>query len=534
MARTARLLRAAIVPLLGWLLLSVGAGVLIFLNSTTTTVLVGHETTVRPTTDGYATIELGPYLPGVRYPVDGTLGAHLVLGRTTARDYDELIERYALVATQPEGQIARVRDAVTDMAGDAALDGAIVGLVFPAIWFLVGSRRRRELVGRGWRRTGVVTVGLAVIAVTVLRPWETGPPRVGASEWQPVATVLPDGVPLPPEVEPLEIDADLLTAGTRSLIGSAIDTYNTSFDFYGRIVDAVPAIADQLRVPEDGETVALIVADRHDNVGMDRVARAIGDAGSAEILLNAGDDTSVGGSWEAFSLDSIDAAFRDWDTRLVALGNHDYGDFVPEYLERLGFTVLRGDTVDVEGMRVYGVPDPRSSGLGNWRAETDISFGDQRDLVTEDVCAADEDDERVGLVLVHDANLGSDALEQGCVDLVVGGHVHVQQGPDAIEGTDGRIGWKYTNGTTGGAAYALAVGSKLRREAQVTLLTFRDGRPVGLQPVSIRTTGEIVVADYVPLTYESTELGEDPTGGEDLDDEPGQPPVLVPEPSATE
>ena len=65
-----------------------------------------------------------------------------------------------------------------------------------------------------------------------------------------------------------------------------------------------------------------------------------------------------------------------------------------------------------------------------------------------------------------------------------------------------RSGYTYTNGTTGGAAYALAIGSKLRRDAMFTFVTYRDGRPVGIQPVTVRTTGELSVADYVELDLE--------------------------------
>lgn len=528
--------RRAVVPVVGWLVVSIASALLVFLNSTTTTVLVGHETTVRPTLDGHASIELGPYLPGLRYPLAGRVGAELVLGRTTARSYDELLERYAVIASQPQGQIERVRAAVVDVAQDAALDGALIGLSFPVVWMLVGRRRRRELLHAGWRRTGVALLVVGALVVVALRPWEDGPPRVGESRWRPVTDVLPAGVPVPEEVAPLQVDADLLTAGTRSLITSALDTYRSSHDFYGRIVEAVPDIADQLRSPAEDETVALLVSDRHDNVGMDPVARAIGDAGGASILLDLGDDTSVGGSWEAFSLDSLDSSFADWEHRYVALGNHDHGDFVPVYLESLGFHVLDGEVVEVEdGIRLMGVPDPRSSGLGSWREEPGISFDAQRRRLAEAVCAADAEGERISTLVVHDANLGNGALAAGCVDLVVGGHLHVQEGPNRVEadppaptdeaddteaddteaddpgtdepddtGTDGdgaapRVGYSYTNGTTGGAAYALALGSKLRREAQVSLVTYREGRPIGVQPVDIRTTGQIVVQDWVPL-----------------------------------
>ena len=45
----------------------------------------------------------------------------------------------------------------------------------------------------------------------------------------------------------------------------------------------------------------------------------------------------------------------------------------------------------------------------------------------------------------------------------------------------------------------MAVGTKLRRDAQVTLVTYREGRPVGLQPVWIGTTGTITVEPFDQL-----------------------------------
>ena len=105
---------------------------------------------------------------------------------------------------------------------------------------------------------------------------------------------------------------------------------------------------------------------------------------------------------------------------------------------------------------------------------------------------------------MHDANTGREALSRGCVDLVIAGHLHVQLGPTRVVGENGKVGYTYTNGTTGGAAYALAIGSKLRRDAQVTLVTYRDGRPVGIQPVTVRTVGDFQVGEYVEL-----DLGQD-------------------------
>jgi hypothetical protein len=87
------------------------------------------------------------------------------------------------------------------------------------------------------------------------------------------------------------------------------------------------------------------------------------------------------------------------------------------------------------------------------------------------------------------------------VDLVVGGHTHVTDGPTQVLGSNGEIGYTFTVGTTGGAAYAIALGSKPRRSASVALITYREGRPAGVQHVLLHTNGRFVVDDYAPLEY---------------------------------
>lgn len=77
---------------------------------------------------------------------------------------------------------------------------------------------------------------------------------------------------------------------------------------------------------------------------------------------------------------------------------------------------------------------------------------------------------------------------------MIGGHVHLRCGPTPVEGDNRETGYTFTAGRTGGAAYAVAVGSKPRRQAETTPITYRDGRPVGmqlvvLQPEAVRRGG---------------------------------------------
>ncbi|MFI5429932.1 hypothetical protein [Aeromicrobium sp. UC242_57] len=59
------------------------------------------------------------------------------------------------------------------------------------------------------------------------------------------------------------------------------------------------------------------------------------------MLIDLGDDTSNGASWETFSLNSLASEFKGFDVVSVA-GNHDTGDTVADQMRDKGFTVLDG------------------------------------------------------------------------------------------------------------------------------------------------------------------------------------------------
>ena len=488
---------------LAFLGVAVAAFLWLFLGGSRTIVLASHDAEVQPTLTGMAVLRTGPLLPDFRRETGTPIGVDIQLGKTEADSVEELIQRYGFIASDPEPQEAKLLAAVRDMAMTAAVRAVGLGLLPVAIWLLLGPHRRGELF-RGVRtRRGVFgLVLLAVLPMLLWQPWENDENTQEQQRgWEPLDTFMA-GFALPAEAAGIEVRTSPTTVGTQRLIQSAVDTYEKSKDFYD---DAQAAAADlDVRVPGEDETVALLVSDRHDNIGMDRVARAIGDAGGASVVLDAGDDTSTGEPWEAFSLDSLNRAFDDLERYGVA-GNHDNGPFVADYLSDLGWTMLDGEVVRADGVGpLLGVDDPRSSGLGDWRDETGLSFSEVGERLADAVC---DSDKRISTLLVHDANLGRPALERGCADLVVGGHTHVQAGPDLVEGENGESGYTYTNGTTGGAAYAIAVGSKPRRDAGVSLITYRNERPVGVQWVTLRTDGSFVVGPWSPLAQMAPILG---------------------------
>ena len=195
-------------------------------------------------------------------------------------------------------------------------------------------------------------------------------------------------MPIPERAAKVEVRSDVTTLGSRRLIQSAINTYDKSQVFYDAAVERAAEL--EVREPLEGETVVALVSDRHDNIGMDAVARAVADAGGATAVFDAGDDTSSGQSWEAFSLDSVTAAFEDVDRYGVA-GNHDNGDFVSDYLDDLGWTMLSGEVAEGPGgISLLGLDDPRSSGLGSWRDETGLSFEEVGARLSDVACEEEE------------------------------------------------------------------------------------------------------------------------------------------------
>ncbi len=357
-----------------WAVVSVVVGFALFLNSSRTVVLASHDAKLRPTLDGYVVLHTGPVLPDLRLDTGAPIGVDVTLGKTNAVSTGELAQRYALLASQPEGQIAKVERSILGMAASAALRGAAIGLLPVVVWLLIGADRRRDLLAGARSRRGLaVGLALVVLVAMIWQPWRGREPSVaGASEWTPLPDYLGAGVPVPEQAADLEVRTDVTTSSSRRLIQSAVDTYDKSKEFYDAARDAAAGL--DLRQPDEGDTVVALISDRHDNIGMDAVARAVADAGGATAVFDAGDDTSTGERWEAFSLDSVASAFDDLDRYGVA-GNHDHGSFVSNYLSDLGWTMLDGEVVEGPGgSTLLGVDDPRSSGLGNWRDESGLSF----------------------------------------------------------------------------------------------------------------------------------------------------------------
>ncbi|WP_332642333.1 metallophosphoesterase family protein [Aeromicrobium sp.] len=460
---------------------------------------------MQPDFSGYARIDFGAVLPQVRLPAKAPIGigVDIRLGESEVSDLNKLVARDAVIASQPQGEIAAVRSQVISMAIDAALrglGGALLALLIAILgWKAIGQARRRALWAAARhpdRRQKIGAVSVAVLTIGALALVATPErPRSEDAAWVPIGKAFPL-LPADPVLDHVEIAEGASTSGSKAIVEGALSTYRKSVSFYGKLAEDARSVI--VRTPLEGETTALVVTDRHDNIGMDPVARAIAEQAQSSMLIDLGDDTSSGQSWETFSLNSLAREFDGFEIVSVA-GNHDTGPTISKQMKDKGFTVLDGKPVTVNGVRFLGSSDPRSSGLtAGYSGDESDNIAAIRSQDAELTRAACEDG-NVNVIAVHSPASAKQAAQSGCADLVLSGHLHRQVGPTTIDGVNGRSTVTLSTGTTGGAVYAFALGSKLRRTAQVTIVTFSDGVPVGLQPVTFDSGGRIEVADYAPI-----------------------------------
>ena len=491
-----------------FLVTAVAVGLLGFVNDSERVTIGAHAATVSPTFDGHATLDLGAVLPRLRIPTDtpAGVGVNIDVQETDAANLTELLNRDALIASQPDGEIARIKQALGEMAVDNAVAGAGTGLlvvvVVATVWTALGVRRRRELwhlVHRHERRVEhraiVVLVAMLITIASIFGPGRMRTAEVPPTEWRPLTDLLPE-LSFDERLESVEVASGFSTTGGVGVIRTAVETYRRSTEFYGRLKDQVSQVGGRIRQAQEGETVALLVSDRHDNIGIDGFAAEVAKVAGAKLLIDAGDDTSSGQSWEVFSINSLRQHFKDLKVVAVA-GNHDAGGHVEAAMRKNGFTVLDSKPVEVEGIRFLGDSDPTRTGLGSADSPGDETIAQQSERLA-DIACDQPDDKRISTFVVHDPSSFADTATRGCATLLLSGHLHRQVGPEH-KVVDGRPVTTYTNGTTGGAAYAFALGYTLRRPGEVTLITYKDGQPVGLQTVVAGLNGLITVGGYNSL-----------------------------------
>lgn len=468
----------------GGLALSTSAALGFMSNAEESTVVAGHEARVAPTFDSHLTLE-APGLPGVRVPTNNIVGAKISLA-----DSSELTDQDALIIANPTGEIDKVTRTIQKIGLESAGKGVLLGGIGSLLLYSTFKKPHNNNNKRAF--TGVLA-GLCFFPAVANLPVESITKR--NEEWVSLSSKVSLLDQLnDPIINTLEIEPSYLTDRGIEIADSLVSSYEDAKKFYNGVNDSLDFVTS-IRTPSDDETVALLISDRHDNILMDPIARKIGDLGGATMVIDAGDDTSSGSQLEEFSLNSLNRAFKGY-SKISVQGNHDSGEFVGDWFKKLGWKVLDGKIITLNGIKFLGVADPRTSSA-IVRMKTGSSTMEE---VSEDLARTACQDERLSTVVVHSVTLGERVVEKGCADIVLGGHLHRQVGPSTSFSISDREVTTYTNGTTGGAAYAMAGLTALKRNAQVTLITYNNkGVALGLQPVTVQTDGQVIVQPFTPI-----------------------------------
>ncbi len=479
-----------------------GAGVALgaFANSETTTEVAATEVSISPTFDGKITIH------DARLPADAPLGlgAKIRIGGplkpssgNAANDAQELATTYGALLAQPAAEYRRIVDVLQEQALLAGLLGGGATLLPIGLWTLVGNIRRQELASKYPALVSTLVAGAITtpLATGYQATHEAEMGRDGL-EWASLNSVVPESATVS-GLEKVEVRNTAVVGILGELTRGIIQTYEKSTFFYADLLAKVPVAATNLHKPSANQVVATFLTDRHDNINMDPIHKAMSDEAGSTILILGGDDTASGQPWEDFSLRSILEQFRGYDVQMAIDGNHKSDGHIITYYKKEGLYVPNGRVQEIGGIPILLANDPRFSSFTPERKEGQISFTEASEEVANIACTSPV---RPELLVVHDMHMADETMRRGCARLAIAGHTHVLTRIKSEVADNGQIVYKQTNGSSGGAVYSFALVGKLRREATALYLTLdKTGVVAGTQAVTYQTDGTIIVGPYTEL-----------------------------------
>lgn len=414
---------------IGAVLLSLALAVIAFSLTARSGAEVGPATLVvsaAPALRGVSVVELPPF------------------GQVSARTHAGPVRIVARVESIDVPKARALIETATAMTGldDVGLDD--VGVDASTTRGFPGALRRATLVGMAaalgiaalvllaTRRSGrVVAGGLLVVVITLGVPM-----GVAAATWSAAAfrnPTLTGGLSYLPEI------ADVFSyrvARIEKLRTQAAKVASSLAAYYAddRSLAAGGALPDTYRVVH--------VTDLHlDSVGAE-LAASIARSYEASLVIDTGDAPILGIEPEAALL----ASLLPTDVpRVYVPGNHDSPATIAALAKVPGVTVLTSGTIEIDGLRIRGIPDPVSRGFG---VEPDAA---RLEMMTATALAALERDLASGETTPDILAIHNPAMERpfiGLARVILSGHTHSAR----MYESGGTV--RLNSGTTGGMPYA--------------------------------------------------------------------------------
>lgn len=292
-------------------------------------------------------------------------------------------------------------------------------------------------------------------------------------------------------------------------------SYRRTLTEFVEQVSALYIAADSLPSAQDASRdviTVLHVSDIHDNPQAYDVMRQLTRQFPVDAVIDTGDIVSWGSGWENAQI----AAIGTLDVPYVFIaGNHDGQSATSAVAAQPNAVVVSNEVVDVAGLRIAGIGDPRfaaddTSDAGGFAQGKAAVAASTRQLgETIDAYDAAHPDAPVDLALVHDPT--QPAGLEGRVPLVLSGHIHT---PKAELDRDGSGTDWLISGSTGGALASGGVrpvldgGAPLDLSARLLrfdahthrLVSYDDITMGGLGLVSVAIERHQMPEDEAPLT----------------------------------
>jgi predicted phosphodiesterase len=403
------------------------------------------------------------------------------LGRVVVDTHDAPLEidaRVTKIDFDKAGQMAGLADPVGQLETDARVDVAplVIKLVVEGlvVAVLVGAVAGALLPRRRWRHVLLGALG-GLVAVGSLHAWtwqQFKPAAFGAPRFEGAL-----------ERAPAALDA------VKREVGSLGGVRDRLAHLSGQIDELLRTAADPIGPTLDGDTRILHVSDIHLNPLGVEMARSLAERFDVAAIVDTGDLTSFGLTGEDHIGDLVDQIPVPY---YFVPGNHDSPANRAGLDAHPNITLLDGQMIDIGGVRILGIADPRTTVAGG--GTYDQAKAARRAEVPE--VAADVERLHPDVLAVGGLDQAADVA--GLVPLVISGDVHERT--ERVEG-DTRFLTVGSTGATGLGSFTVDTGKRYEAE----LLRFRAGRLVAIDYVAMDgVTGAFTIDRTVYPTPDGT------------------------------
>ncbi|QSB06555.1 metallophosphoesterase family protein [Natronoglycomyces albus] len=447
---------------------------------------------VQPTNSGHTLIELPPLGNVILDSHDGPLQLQLRLESVHADTAQHMVDDPNYLVLMSNSIADDVAASLVRVAVSALASTTLAGLI-------IGS-----LVFRTMRRTAICG-GMSFVLTLA---------AIGAAG----LTVRTESIS-EPRYEGLLTHAPTVI-GSAQTIADDYEQYALQLgQFVGNISEFYAIATDPQVFPADEDTIRVLhVSDLHLNPAAWDFVESLSNQFSVDLVADTGDTTDWGSPREASlyaeGVDQIDVPY------VWVKGNHDSAHTVSAMSSYDHVIVLDGDVVEVEGLTIAGVADPRftpdktDQPSSEYAERMLLDSGERLKQAIQNHGGAD-------VAMVHDPFMAQPVV--GEVPIVLSGHKHRRVIEYMGMGTIGM-----TEGSTGAAGLrALDLSSPMKMQASVLYFDVETGALKAYDNISVGAIGESDISLQRNVIPEGDRISKD-----DLDDwsEPDVAPEHVREP----